>query len=75
MHIVSSVADPEFGIGFFRIPDLGSRIPNPLMTNFSVRSTIIVRVLAEKIVITCSKIKLFSIFMIFVAKKNNREKK
>jgi hypothetical protein len=29
--VVISVADPDpgSGIGFFRIPDLGSRIPNP----------------------------------------------
>jgi hypothetical protein len=55
--------DPDPGSGAFF--DLGSRIANPyfdsLMTNFWVKSTIILPVLDKIIFFTCSKIKLFTI--------------
>ncbi len=43
--------DPGSGIGFFRIPDPGNQthIFDSLMTNFWVKSTIILSVLVKKI--------------------------
>ncbi len=80
--IKSKVADPDPGfgaflslkpgslIGFFRILDIGSQthIFDSLMTNFWVKSTIILRVLAENFVY----LFIISSFMIFVATKNGR---
>ncbi len=58
-----SVTDPDAGSGAFLTLDPGSRthIFNTLMTNFWVKSTIILSVLAKKNFFTCSKIKLFTI--------------
>ncbi len=85
LKLLSSVADPDPGSGafltldpgyrkFFLIPDLGSRIPNPIFfiacDIFWVKSTVILSVLAKKITFTCSKIKLFTIYDICGYKKN-----
>jgi hypothetical protein len=55
------IRDPGTGIGFFRIPDLWSRIPNPyfesLVTFFWVKSSIIRRKLAQIFFFIISKIK------------------
>ncbi len=45
------------------------------MANFWVRNTIILSVLVKKFFFTCSKIKLFTIFMIFLTTKNGRTTK
>ncbi len=65
--------DPGSGIGFS-----GSRIPNPiifdsLMTNFWVKGTTILIVLAKKISLSVCKIIIYN-FRIFMATKNSRTK-
>jgi hypothetical protein len=52
---------PGSGMGFFRIPDLGSRIPNPYFYGLNdilwEKSSIILCKLAKKFFFTSSKIK------------------
>ncbi len=54
---------PFCGIGFSRIPDIGSQphIFHNLTTIFWVESTLIFSVMTKQIFFTCSKIKLFTI--------------
>jgi hypothetical protein len=79
--MTGSVADPGSGAilthgsgirnRFLRIPDLGSQthIFGRLVTFCGVKSTIILCELAQIFFFTCSNIKQFSIFVIFVASK------
>jgi hypothetical protein len=71
--VFTSVADPGSGIGFFRIPDLGSQthIFDSPMTNFWVISAIILSVLSKKISLPVQK-KIIYNFVIFVATTNGR---
>jgi hypothetical protein len=65
--------DPGSGIGFFRIPALGSQfqthIFGSLVTNFLVKSSIILRKLAEIFFFSISKNKIIFNFVKFMATK------
>jgi hypothetical protein len=70
---------PGSGIGFFRIPDLGSRISDPgsqthifegLATIFWVKTSIILGKLGQILVLQHIKNKIIFSFVKFVATKN-----
>ncbi len=71
---VGSVADPDPGSGAFLTLDPRSLDPKPiffysLMTNFWVKNTIILSVLAKQISFTCSKINYWQFYDICCYKK------
>jgi hypothetical protein len=69
--------DPGSRIGFFQIPNLGSETHNfdNLMTNFWVKSTLILECFGAKYFLYLYKNKIIYNFMIFVATINGRPKK
>jgi hypothetical protein len=74
----SEIRDPGSEIGFFRILDVGSRIPNPyfdsLLTIFWAKCAVILCKVAQIFLSTSSKIKWLKNFVTFVATKKDMTK-